>query len=158
MKRILLTIFFVFFVFDVYAQQLNTLIAVNAVSLDNKGNPIVKEYRFNRLTYRLINEDTNKTVTIRQYGRAKSLYLEPGSYCFNAWMFSTSQPVNVVNPLCFIVPQNGVVNAGTWVMGVRASNSQWYSKLLDMKENYKEVEALLDMPNSIPAKFKAPNL
>jgi len=77
--------------------------------------------------------------------------LEAGRYCFKSFNISFSQRVNILNPLCFIVSENVLSNAGTWVVGTRVSSDGWYALLVDMKENYSELESILKVEGSVPA-------
>jgi len=157
MKRNLLLFLFAMSIFDVKSVEINTLISVHEVGLNNNGKPIKRTYDKKNITYRLINDKTSTIKTIHQWGKAKALNLEPGSYCFRSWRFSDSQWAKIINPICFVVKAKGIVNAGTWVIGVKASNQEWYAKIVDIKENYKEVETILKIGSSIPTVMHMPN-
>lgn len=140
-----------FFCIAVKAEEPNTLISIHKVELNNKNKPIKRTYSKKYSNYQLINENTRKIRSITQNGEAKFIYLEPGRYCFKSFNISFSQMVDILNPLCFVVSENLLSNAGTWVVGTRVSSDGWYALLVDMKENYSELESILKVEGSIPA-------
>ncbi|MFC3203235.1 hypothetical protein ACFOEW_15595 [Alteromonas oceani] len=151
MRRSLFFVLLLIVCTTTWANEPNTLISIHKVELNNKNKPIKKTYFKKYSTYQLINERTQKIKSIHQNGKAKAVYLEPGRYCFKSFNISGSQRINILNPLCFEVSGNVITNAGTWVIGSRISGSNWYSLLIDMKENYSELESILEVGNSVPA-------
>ncbi|WP_041421554.1 hypothetical protein [Shewanella sediminis] len=147
-------LFFLLFLFVCnasWAKEPNTLISIHKVELNNKNKPIKKTYFKRFSSYQLINEETQQVRSIHQNNEAKAIYLEPGRYCFRSFNISTSQKVKILNPLCFQVSDNAISNAGTWVIGSRVSGTNWYALLVDIKDNYSELESILGVENSIPA-------
>jgi hypothetical protein len=132
----------------------NTLISIHAVELNNKDKPVQRTY-IERATYRLINENTHKITLITQKSKAKAIYLEPGQYCFKS-LERLNSNINIRNPACFNVLDNAISNAGTWLIGYRSfsDNEQpsfhQYALLLDHKDNYSELESILEVKNSVP--------
>lgn len=137
------------------ANEPNSLISVHKVELNNQNSPIEHTYakRFN--TYQLINEKTQVTKSIHQNGVAKAIYLEPGDYCLKSFSLYESHKANILNPHCFKVLDNVISNAGTFVIGTRVGNDKGsasrFALLVDMKDNYSELESLLAITNSMPA-------
>lgn len=156
MRRIFFYILFLFICNAAWANEPNTLISVHKVKLNNKNKPIKNTYFKRNSTYQLINEKTKKIKLVDQNGKAKALYLKPGRYCFKSFYINTVQRVNILNPLCFLVSENVVSNAGTWVIGSKESGSSWYALLIDIKDNYSELESILEVDNSIPATLYKP--
>ncbi len=153
------TLFYLLFLFlcnTALAKEPNTLISVHKVELNNKNKPIKRTYVNGYSTYQLVNEETKKVKSIDQNGKAMALYLEPGRYCFKSFNISASQKVKILNPLCFTISDNVISNVGTWVIGSRVSGSNWYALLIDMKDNYSELETILEVDNSIPAVVHKP--
>lgn len=158
--------FFINFVFvlvcfastETRANEPNTLISVHKVELNNKNMPIKSSYSELWIHYRLENEETQAVTLIIQDRKAKAVYLEPGSYCFST-NYYYSAIIRIQNPLCFQVQDVGVTNAGTWVIGMRFS-PRWpkkpYARLVDMKENYSELESILEVSASKPAIMTMP--
>jgi hypothetical protein len=103
----------------------------------------------------LYNEDTGKTRKINQGGKAKLVYLEPGSYCFYSTDYAQLEYIKVLNPLCFNVADEGITNVGTWVLGLRLGGG-FYCRLLDMKENFSELESIMSVSDSTPAIINFP--
>jgi hypothetical protein len=126
----------------------NTLISIHAVELNNKDKPVQRTY-IERATYRLINEKTHKITLITQKSKAKAIYLEPGQYCFKSL-----ERINIRNPACFNVLDNAISNAGTWLIGYRSfsdnDRTHRYALLVDHKDNYSELESILEVKNSVP--------
>lgn len=132
----------------------NTLISVHKVELNNKDKPVQRTYR-EKATYRLINEKTHEITLVSQQSKAKAIYLEPGQYCFKS-LDSGNSHINLRTPVCFKVLDNTITNAGTWVIGYRsfADNKlpiiHQYALLVDHKDNYTEIESILEEKNSVP--------
>jgi hypothetical protein len=141
---------------NVKAQEPNTLISVHLIGLNHKGTPIKSTYDKKYNTYQLINEETREVKSIYQNGVAKLIYLQPGRYCFKSYSFSASQRIGIINPLCFDVLGHGFSNVGTWIIGGKVSRSGWYAKLVDMKDNYAELESILDIEISTPVTVYKP--
>ena len=134
----------------------NTLISVHLVELSNKNTPIKRTYREIRTTYRLYREDTNETRKIRQGKRASLIFLEPGTYCFHSTNYAQLEHIRVQNPLCFTVVDEGITNAGTWILGLRIGRPHIYARLVDMKENYSELESIKSVSGTTPAIYTLP--
>lgn len=132
----------------------NTLISVHTVELNNKGKPVKRTFK-NWSTYQLINVKTQRTTLITQKGQAKAIYLEPGEYCLKSLKRSNLN-INIQNSACFNVMSNVISNTGTWIIGYRAySNTRSYlfheyAALVDRKENYSDLESILEIKNSVP--------
>ncbi|WP_019029851.1 hypothetical protein [Colwellia piezophila] len=138
-----------------FAEIPNTLISIQSVELNNKDKPIMRTYQERWNVYQIINEKTQKIKSINQNGKAKAIYLEPGSYCLKSFNLSDSDKVNILNPHCFKVVVNVISNTGTFVIGTRVGNDKGsasrFALLVDMKDNYSELESILAVTNSVPA-------
>jgi hypothetical protein len=156
MKWSLISFLLLFFCIAVNAKEPNLLISIHKVELNNKNKPIKRTYSKKYSEYQLINENTRKIKSFKQNRKARAIYLDPGRYCFKSFNISSSQRVNILNPLCFIVSENVLSNAGTWVVGARVSNDGWYALLVEMKDNYSELESILKVEGSVPAVFYKP--
>lgn len=158
--------FFINFVFvlvcfastETRANEPNTLISVHKVELNNKNMPIKSSYSELWIHYRLENEETQAVTLIIQNRKAKAVYLEPGSYCFYSINKFEVEIIRIENPLCFQVQDVGVTNTGTWVIGWRSPPwpASIYARLVDMKENYSELESILEVSASKPAIMTMP--
>ena len=138
------------------ANEPNTLISVHVAEINNKNKPVQRTYSDSWSTFRLINEETGKKTSVTQRRKAKFLYLEPGTHCIYSTDFANFEILRIPNSVCFRVEEKGITNAGTWVIGIRASPPYMYALIIDMKENYDELEAFLEVFGSTPAVMTLP--
>ncbi len=140
----------IFFSVEVRANKPNTIISVMAVTLNNKNKPVDAPHYRNFHTYKLINDETKEKKVVIQGKKAKFIYLAPGRYCFWSSTYGNKTELKILNPICFIVKKEGVTNTGTWVIGHRISSRTMYHLLVDIKDNYLELESIFNVTNSIP--------
>ena len=141
---------------DCRAESPNTIIAVHTVELNNKNKPINRTYAKKSNRVIVAKQDSDVTRAIEYGGLAGFVDLEPGVYCFKSVYINHSQFLGIVNPLCFRVENEGVTNAGTWVLGTRVAGKNWYAAIVDLKANHTELGELLEIPSGTPSVILKP--
>lgn len=134
----------------------NTLISVHITEVNNKNKPVKRTYRDTYTDYRLVNYETGKKKAISQNRKAELLYLQPGTYCLYSTGYANFHILKIPNSVCFRIEDEGITNVGTWVIGIRASPPHMYALLIDMKENYEELESYVGVTDSTPAVMSLP--
>ncbi|MBQ4880533.1 hypothetical protein J8M21_25375 [Pseudoalteromonas luteoviolacea] len=123
------------------ANEENTLLSVHAAFMSDQNKLDKSSIRKRRSGFEIENIDTGEITKIYQNKKAKSIYLEPGEYCFLSKTVFFPVKAPIVNPVCFSISDNQVNNLGTVVIATRMTNKGHRAAILDIKQNFSEVAA-----------------
>ncbi|ESP93713.1 MULTISPECIES: hypothetical protein [Pseudoalteromonas] len=153
MKKWILAVGLMIFCGQGIAKEPNTLFVVHSVTLNDQNKAKKRPYYEKGERFQIFNLESQSMKTIYQNKKIKSVYLEPGNYCFASVFISQSQRVPIKNKICFVISDEHINNMGTFVIGTRVAGKSPYALIVDIKQNYDEIAQAANQPSAKPVRL-----